>query len=510
MKKVLCILSVIMLLMAGCGENTPGQPTEGEVQAQKEGLSFLNVMLGDAYMQEWNENNVVQSVTWDKLKLSENDEKLYPELVSTFDKLNKANLKDGSELMDELLYASEGLEGGEYNPLYVTGDKKIFMQRADSKLVSYLEELYVYSGGIHPDNKYKGFNLDSETGKELLITDVIKDMAKLPEILVEKLCEKYDYVNFGEDQPLTTLSEYSPEDYQWTMDYQGITVWFSPYDIAAYMVGPLSAKIYFADYPELFNEEYTKELLENYVVKVPLGQSFDFDLVEGDGKTDELYIYETLDDYGYNMLSVTVNGLTTVDEMNYAYAFDVYLAHIGGKNYIYSDSFSDNDYHMLTTWDINGDIPEIIQELYGTEVDYEYIEEGFEEGTTYKQAFNNPGFLRLETRFEILGTRGATATYKLSKTDGKPEMTAEAYTFNYGHDVKTAIPLEAELLPDMDKTELPYGTSLIPYQTDGKSYVDLKTENGGIVRLNIDASGWPIMVNGIPEDECFEYLMYAG
>ena len=119
-------------------------------------------------------------------------------------------------------------------------------------------------------------------------------------------------------------------------------------------------------------------------------------------------------------------------------------------------------------------------------------------------------FKIFETRFEILGTRGATATYKLSETDGKPEMTDKAYTFNYGHNVKTAIPLEAELLPDMEKTEIPSGTSLTPYQTDGKSFVDLKTENGGILRLYIEADNWPIMVNGIPEDECFEELLYAG
>ena len=89
-------------------------------------------------------------------------------------------------------------------------------------------------------------------------------------------------------------------------------------------------------------------------------------------------------------------------------------------------------------------------------------------------------------------------------------MTDKAYNFNYGHDVKTIVPLDAELLPEMEKTELPIGTSLTPYQTDGKTFVDLKTENGGIVRLNIDVSDWPRKVNGIPEDECFEELLYAG
>jgi len=244
---------------------------------------------------------------------------------------------------------------------------------------------------------------------------------------------------------------------------------------------------------------------------LPMRQKIDFDLNSNDDKKDCIEIDTLQDQYGsYNMLSVTVNGKTYTDETNYAYDFDVYLAHIGGKNYIYSDSFSDNDYHIFCTWDINGDTPKMTRELYGTEIDYEYIEEGYEEGTTYKQAFNNPDFLRLETRFEILGTRGATATYKLNKTDGNPEITDKAYTFNYGHDVKTTIPLEAVVLPDMKKTQILAGTSLTPYQTDGKSYVDLKAENGEIVRLSIDISDWPRMVNGLPEDECFENLLYAG
>lgn len=510
-KKTLCILSAITLLMAGCGKTTPIKPTEGELQVQEEGLAFLDVMLGNAYMEEWNENNVVQSVSWDKLKLSENDAKLYPELVNCFDKINDANLDEGNVIMDELISASEGLDGGDYNPLYLTGNKSIYMQRADNKLVSYLEEKEVYSGGMHPESVYKSFNLDPETGKELLITDVITDVDKLPEILSASLCEKYDYVNFGEDQPLTTLSEYSPKDYQWTMDYQGVTIWFSPYDIAAYMVGPLSTKVYFADYPDLFNEEYTKELTEDYVVKVPLGQSFDFDLTEGDGETDEIYIYETADDYGeYNMLSVTVNGLTYVDEMNYAYAFDVYLAHTGGKNYICADSYSDNDYHMISVWDINNGIPEIAYELYGTEIDYEYIEESFEEGWVYKKVFNNPHSVALETRFEILGTRGGVATFGINGKMGKLEMVDEAYTFNYGAEVETLIALEAEVVATEERITIPEGCVLTPYQTDGESYVDLKMETGEVIRLEIDCSQWPVMVNSMPEDECFKDLMYAG
>ena len=210
------------------------------------------------------------------------------------------------------------------------------------------------------------------------------------------------------------------------------------------------------------------------------------------------------------MFSTVINGQTYTDEINYAYDFDVCLVHTENKNYIYYESASDNDYHMFCGLDINSGKIRQIEEMYSTGFYSEFIEEGFETGTVYKRAFNNPENLRLQTRFEILGTRGAVASFKADETNGKLIMTDDAYTFTYGHDVKNKIPLEAELLPDMEKTEIPEGTMLSAYQTDGKTYVDLKTENGGIVRLNIDISDWPRTVNGIAEDECFENLLYAG
>ena len=509
MQKTVCIGMVVCILLFLC--SCYKVPNNIVNETPEEDTSFISVMLGDKNIEELNENNVIANVAWNSLKLSEDDEKKFPKLKKTFDTLNNEALKDAKSLMYELTGAAKDLEGNEYNPVCLEGQSKVYLQRADTMIVSFLEDVFVNSGGVHPDYHYITSNFNPQTGEKLILTDVMPSIRGLPDILEGELCIKYDYLNFGENQLWTIFKEYSPEDYNWTLDYQGITFWFSPYDIAAYAAGPLSVKIYFDEEPYIFNEEYTKAPSENYAVMLPMRQKIDFDLSSNDDKKDCIEIDTLQDQYGsYNMLSVTANGKTFTDEDGYAYDFDVYLAHVGNKNYIYSDSFSDNDYHMLCTWDINGDTPKISQKLSGTEIDYEYIEEGFEEGTVYKQAFNNPEFLRLETRFEILGTRGATASFKLSETDGKPIMIDDSYTFNYGHDVKTAIPLEAELLPDMEKTEIPFGTLLTPYQTDGKTFVDLKTENGSVVRLNIDISDWPRKVNGIPEDECFEELLYAG
>ncbi len=503
LKKILCVTVSVCFLLALASCKSPAEPSNT--------VSRLSVMLGEKDIMEWCENNVIPYVSWNSLKLSDEDEAAFPNLKNTFDKLNADALTDAKAIMYELMDAAKDLAGDEYNPLYLNADAKTFIQRADSAVVSYVDTVFIYSGGVHGDQYFKGKNFEPETGAELLITDVLTSLDTLPEILSEKILEKYSYVNFGENQPGTILSQYEPSDYQWTLDYQGITFWFSPYDLAAYAVGPLSAKIYFDEYPQLFNTDYTLAPDGDYIVALPFEQAIDFDLVENDGVTDTIEISKSLDKYGsYSMLSVTVNGETATDDINYAYDFDVYLVHTGDKNYIYSDSFSDNDYHMFCTWDINGKTPVQVGQLYGTEMDSVYIEEGFEDGTVYLKFFNEPSSFILETRFHILGTRGATANYRVNPLNGTPEMTDSAYTFTFGHDLVSKIPLDANILPSLDAYIISEGALLVPYQTDGHSYVDLKTEDGDIVRLGIDTSDWPTMIGGIPEDQCFEELLYAG
>lgn len=507
-KKVLCGFIIVSMMgaLTGCFNRIPGKiwknPNIEDV------CLFTDVIIGTDSLEEWNENNVITSVEWQKLKLTEEHSKKYPSLSKTFDNYNKERETEAKTLMNEFKPLAEEMEGGEFNPAYCQAETKVYIQRADNHIVSFLENSYKHTGGVHPDHFVNGVNFDIYTGNKVVLKDVLTDTEKLPDILEKKITEKYTEVAFPDLKD--KLSKYKTDDFTWTIDYQGMTFWFSPYEIASYPVGTLSVKIWFEEFLDMFNKEYLVAP-ENYVITLPVGFDIEFDLVANDGEKDIVCAEKTLDRYGsYNMLTVTVNGKTFTDEVNYAYDFDVYLAHMGDKNYIYSDSFSDNDYHMFCTWDINGNSPKMIQELHGTEIDYEYIEEGHETGTVYKGVFNNPDNFNLETRFDILGTRGGVATYEIDKSNGTPQLINEVYTFNYGEEVRTSVILEAKVLPDMNKTEIPAETVLLPYQTDGKTFVDLKTDNGEVVRLSIDISDWPRTVNGIPEDECFENLMYAG
>ena len=86
MKKTICIGMVVCILLFLCSCEKASNNVANE--APEEDISFISVMLGDKNIEEWNENNVIATVAWDKLKLSENDEKKFPELKKTFDELN--------------------------------------------------------------------------------------------------------------------------------------------------------------------------------------------------------------------------------------------------------------------------------------------------------------------------------------------------------------------------------------------------------------------------------------
>ena len=315
--------------------------TRNEIETEEpmEDVFFVSVMLGDKNIEEWNENNVIANVSWNSIKLSEMDETKFPNLKNSFAKYNDEAKVNAQAAMYELSDIAKDLSGDEFNPLYLEGTSKIYVQRADTKVVSCLEAIFVYSGGIHPDLYYKTVNFDPKTGNELILTDIMSSIKQLPDILDKEITDKYSYINFADNQPKKIFEDYSADDYKWTIDYQGVTFWFSPYDIAAYTVGPLSVKLYFDENPYI-KDEYKKAPAENFVVMLPNGNKIDFDLDTTDDIKDCIEIDEKSDQYGnYRMLSVTINGKIVADETNYAYDFDVYLAHIGNKNYIYSQNF---------------------------------------------------------------------------------------------------------------------------------------------------------------------------
>lgn len=254
-KKVFSLFIIFCLItsLSGCFNRIPGKVWKNP--NLEDFCVLIDVMVGDGLLEDVHENNVITQVKWQKLRLTEKENLIYPELSLALNQYNADGLVSAQSLMDEFAISAKELEGDEFNPACCQAEAKVYIQRADNYIVSFLESVNKYTGGVHPDYFVNGINYNTGTGKKAELTEILNDISNLPSILENKICEKYSEVAFYNLKD--TLSKYKPEDFTWTIDYQGITFWFSPYEIAPFSAGTLSAKIRFDEFPDMFNKDYT-------------------------------------------------------------------------------------------------------------------------------------------------------------------------------------------------------------------------------------------------------------
>ena len=130
-KKMIFIFITICMIITftGCLNSSPGnvmEPPKSENPKSENIHTFVDVMVGDTNLEEWHENNVITSVKWQKLKLSDEHSKAYPSLSAAFDKYNEESLTDAKALMYEFTPLAAEMEGEEYNPVYCGADAKVY------------------------------------------------------------------------------------------------------------------------------------------------------------------------------------------------------------------------------------------------------------------------------------------------------------------------------------------------------------------------------------------------
>lgn len=469
----------------------------------------LRVQYGDHWLEEWREEDQYALVRWQSLRLAEEDEREYTNLALALEELRLNAEQEAKDQMEVLLWSLD-------DPTFVGSpwsESKYYVVRADEQIMSTLEECIVNNGAVHPSYWAAGINLDPVTGKRLTLKDVLTDWQQIPGLLEEKLSAKYPDEYFGSLQE--QLEAYSAGDYTWTMGYQGITFYFSPYEIAAFSAGTLTASIGFKEFPGLFNEKYISVPANGYASAIPLDIQLDFDLQNTGAMEDSLRIGYMYDEYqSYKALMVDLNESWFQEEINYFYDFMPYLVCTGRpgkqKYFLYVDCRTDNDYHMLTILDLNNGIVEYAGEMMDTEFTGEWVE-GYETyGTYYTNVLNDISEFELYTRLEILGTAQGIETYKINSKTGLPQGQTGYFTIENAMELTSRIPLEVYVTKENTWEEIPAGTGFKIVRTDGETYAEMLMEDQREGRLDIDMSDWPRMVNDIPEDDCFEGIMYAG
>lgn len=466
----------------------------------------LRIMKGPIYYDEWDENfNPLISAACEDLALMED----LPALASALYELNTDQSVGAYSFVQE--WRPDAKEFLTQHPDFFGGftfESAYTVQRADSLILSLREDFSSYTGGVHGNYGVWGYSFDTATGERLALEDILTDTEGLDQIIAEKIRAKYSFEPFPSLDE--TLAEYAPEDYAWTLGYQGITFYFSPYEIASYAAGLLTATVWFDEMPELFREEYMVAPESGYAVGLPNWYDLDVDLHPENAAKDTLSVWEQEGEYGTKHLGIRLNGQEFVDESWSAYYITPCLICLEGEFYLMAEGSSDNDYCTMYIYSLGGSTPNLTAELSGVGFVSHWHPEAGQEGIYYTEIFNDPALVTLGSKCDLLGTKTACRAYTFSP-GGALIPLADVYDLDPSLDpILSTVPLDVTLLPHNSVETIPAGTEFYFLRTDNETYVDLMMADGRECRIVIEYRDWTPTINGVPEWDCFENLMYAG
>lgn len=284
MKRMICLLlSVCMLLcLAACGENT-GQPPETESMDTTENqdgdhsheirLLTPEKTLHTYYEWEDDYDRALVRSEHSCVTLGQADADAYPEMAQVLDQIatmqENAMLDEFDNLVsiarDELSANRDGFETN-------VSTLDVLVRREDNHVISLLSDSYSHYGQIENYRVFHVSNYDTQSGRELLLNDVVTVNNDLAQAVKSELTTSVWAGDFYSESAVEDYFANTPYDgFNWTIDYLGLTFYFSPGELSD--DGMLTATVSFAEYPELFNEKYMAVPAE-YAVEIPLDISF--------------------------------------------------------------------------------------------------------------------------------------------------------------------------------------------------------------------------------------------
>ncbi|MBQ2727248.1 MAG: hypothetical protein IJF78_16215 [Clostridia bacterium] len=273
-------------------ETAAPEPETEEVVAVPEQVYVYTLPLVKYFSQqwEWDDEILLALSEYNGVVLPDDEKHVNPALAEALDQTKNMATRAMNDEFDNLLAVAKdelALLGADS---FVTKSSTMDVQirRADNVAVSWLTDSTLVYGNIN--GRYlNGTTFDTETGKQLMISDVIRDMSKIPAIVKKELQSHTWNGDFYSDTAVEDYFRDTPEDgIRWTLDYNGVTFYFASGEIADLGDGHLAAAVTFAEYPDLFNEKYTA-VPESYIVELPLNHPFYTDL-DGDGDVEELNV----------------------------------------------------------------------------------------------------------------------------------------------------------------------------------------------------------------------------
>lgn len=493
-------------------EETKAEEEGQENQENQDSAAIVPVTVDYSYDGDWKDQKTLFSSKVAQIKLMDDS---HEKLQDALKALNQSALDDQKSVIDENKEYAEQEYASNPDMVEYTFDRDILVARSDETVLSMAVMEGSYLGGAHPFGMTTGRTYDTQTGKELSLKDVVSDYDGIYEYVKKQLEENYDQSMFFEDYQDTLQKMFYDEsgDYgtvQWTISQTGLSIYFNQYDLAPYVAGSQQVDISFKEQPQLFQSKYVVEK-ESYS-KVIRENSSCFADVNGDGKEEEISYSVARDEYGFGgAITVTCDGqifdTAEVDKDTSdaygaygAYSSEGYVLHTSdGRTYLYLQHLDDNDYRYVNVFRLDQGRPSYV---------------GYEGMAWYNTQILDPDSFMLYTRLDVLGTYYGMKRYHVDEA-GLPASDDEAYVINESSMLRSTRDLAVTILEkNGSETEatVPSGTGYTIFRTDGASYADAHLNDGRDCRIQIKegSRGWGWDIDGVSEEECFEWLPYAG
>lgn len=368
-KKTLLALLVLLVFLTACkAEKTPPVSEDGEqdtvisentsqsTKQDKEEYTkkpeILSVNKKTACLYEFylDTPEMLAKTKYSSLVLGDEDKELYLALAKRLETNATMAKNSMTDEFDNHVAAAEYdvANGGLDNLKTYVSTLDAQIRRADSVAFSVLSDSYSDTRYIENLRSFSGYTYDTQSGKELLITDVIKDMGKLADIVEKELTSHMWTGEFLSENILEDFFKNTrAEDIYWTLDYNGVTFYFYAGCIAEEAYGNVTVTVGFEEYPEIFVKKYMN-VPDCYSVRIPVSSSFFADL-DNDGELDELVLAAQKDENygGYSGLNIVTSGGFYEEEI-FAYGFNPYYVKTAeDKHFLYVFPEGAEDFHRL-------------------------------------------------------------------------------------------------------------------------------------------------------------------
>ncbi len=448
---------------------------------------------------------------YEELVLTDSTAGAYEGLKVAVEDYNSEN--NGSGASDDLIeMAKEQKKNSDYFSEYYDYNYAT-VYRKDDVVFSIKRDFGDYKGGAHGFYGIDGFNYDASTGNRLSINDVIADMDGLKNAALEALSRDYKDLIESDKNVEKKLEESfdNPENLKWTMGPLDFTLYYNPYDIAAYVAGMQILNISYAEYPDVFKDGYGTTT-KDYIIKASEAR-IDFD---GDGKLDKLTTDNKLSDDGHDILGVKINtGISKKTVELYAYSVDKYIIKKGDHYYLYIEGSSDNDYRSIYMFELTGGkIKELGEEAGGVESSTTRTYYDDDGNNIYTMdCFYDPELLYIGEFQHLLSSFTGVKKCKVGD-DGKIAVVDPNYRCLTDHKLTSKRDLKLKTVDasgnETGEITVPSGSTFLPIISDDKTYSDCQLEDGTLVRLPVDSSDWPHKVDGDDLENVFDGVMFAG